>query len=103
VVAREGDLAMKHLSFVSVVIALSSILSGCVLDTLVDCRNLCERYEECFDPGSDVDACTTRCESRVDSGDEDRADTCDACLDDNATCGAATAACGGDCGPLLAP
>ncbi len=78
-------------------------LTGCALDTLVDCHNLCERYAECFDPGSDVDACTTRCESRVSAGEDDRADRCDSCLDERSTCVGATAFCTADCGPLLAP
>jgi hypothetical protein len=78
-------------------------LTGCALDTVVDCRNLCERYAACFDPSTDLDACTTRCQSRVDSGDADRADQCDSCLDENDTCLLATAACSGQCGPLLAP
>lgn len=82
---------------------LTLLLSGCVLDTLVDCRNLCERSAECFDPNADVDGCTTRCESRVDSGDDDRADRCDACLDEHDTCLGATLACSVQCGPLLAP
>ena len=93
---------MKN-TFVLVVSIGAFVFSGCVLDTIVDCHNLCERYEECFEPGADVDSCTTRCESRVDSGDGDRADRCDSCLDDNATCAGATAACSADCGPLLAP
>jgi hypothetical protein len=88
---------------VLLVVLACSVLSGCVLDTLVDCRNLCERYSDCFDPSLDLDECTSRCETRVDSGEEDRADACDMCLDDNDTCASATFACGGDCGPLLAP
>ncbi|MDQ3033054.1 MAG: hypothetical protein M3Y87_11600 [Myxococcota bacterium] len=80
-----------------------SLLGGCALDTVVDCANMCDRYIECFDPGGDHGACTTRCESRVDSGENDRADQCDRCLDDNSTCATAVAACGGTCGPLLAP
>lgn len=79
------------------------VLTGCALDTFVDCRNLCERYAECFDPGADVDGCTTRCESRVDAGEGDRADRCDACLDGEPTCLGATASCTDECGPLLAP
>ena len=79
------------------------LLSGCVLDTVVDCRNLCERYQECFDTSADISECTTRCESRVDSGERDRADQCDSCLDGQSTCLGATASCTGTCGPLLAP
>jgi hypothetical protein len=87
----------------NLVILTALLLSGCVIDTLVDCRNLCERYEDCFAPGSDIDACTTRCQSRVDEGEDDQADACDACLDDNPECVTAATLCSADCGPLLAP
>lgn len=86
-----------------VALTLPTLGGGCALETLVDCRNLCERYQECVDPGADVSACTTRCESRVESGETDRADRCDACLDENTTCATATVACAAECGPLLAP
>lgn len=79
------------------------LLSGCALDTLVDCRNLCERTAECFDTDADIDGCTTRCESRVEAGDDDQADRCDSCLDEQDSCVGATLACGAQCGPLLAP
>lgn len=79
------------------------MLGGCALDTVVDCANLCERYADCFDPSADQSACTTRCESRVEAGEEDRADRCDACLDAEETCATAAVICGGECSPLLAP
>lgn len=78
-------------------------LSGCVLDTIVDCRNMCERYQECIDSSSDVEACTSRCETRVDEGDEDQADACDRCLDDNPECATAATLCAADCSLLAAP
>jgi len=91
-----------HLIFVIGVIA-SLLLGGCVLDTVVDCQNLCERYAECFDPDADIEGCRMRCESRVEAGERDRADDCDACLDGQETCAGAALACGGECLPLLAP
>ena len=87
----------------AIVIVLLGLSPACALDTVVDCRNLCERYRECFDSSADVTACTTRCQSRVDSGESDRADRCDSCLDGNSVCATAVAMCSADCGPLLAP
>lgn len=86
-----------------VALTLPTLGGGCALETLVDCRNLCERYQECVDPDTDVSSCASRCESRVDSGEMDRADRCDACLDSNETCAAALVSCSDDCGSLLAP
>lgn len=79
------------------------VANGCALDTAVDCRSLCERYAECFDTSTDLNACASRCESRVEADENDRADMCDSCLDDNATCATAVVACASSCGPLLAP
>jgi hypothetical protein len=79
------------------------LLTGCALDTFADCRNLCERYADCFDPDADVDGCTSRCESRVTAGERDRADACDACLDGQPTCVGAVASCSDECATLLAP
>lgn len=81
----------------------TALLGGCVLDTVADCGNLCDRYQECFDPDADLAECIARCEDRVDSGESDRADDCDACLDDQSTCLGAVGVCTVSCGPLLAP
>lgn len=89
---------------ITVLLALATLVfSGCILDTYADCRDLCARYQECFDRGADIDSCTTRCESRVESGESDRADACDACLDGQDTCTTAALVCSTDCLPLLAP
>lgn len=89
---------------ITLLLGLSGILfGGCVLDTLADCHNLCTRYADCFDSSTDVVDCTRRCESRVDSGENDRADRCDSCLNEYDTCLGATVACGVHCIPLLGP
>jgi len=96
---------MEDMKRITLLLGLSTFLfSGCVLDTLVDCRNLCERYADCTgNRGFDIDGCTTRCESRVEAGEEDQADKCDACLDNQTTCLGAGLACSPDCAPPLAP
>lgn len=80
-------------------------VAGCFheVDEYADCRNLCERYSECHDPDLDVRDCTNRCRSRVEEGEQDQADECAMCIDDESSCSSATLVCAADCGPLLLP
>ena len=98
----------QYLVGAALVVALGLTLGGCFLDTVADCANLCDRYQECFDSEVDVGDCTARCQSRVDDGDGDLADRCDSCLDDHpgsstTACLEAAAACYSPCNTLLAP
>lgn len=55
-------------------------------EELIDCAGLCREYDECVDSDVDVTECTSNCENRsdVDEGFQERADRCEACLDDKA-------------------
>jgi hypothetical protein len=67
-------------------VALGSLpLMGCgEVDQRADCASICTRYEDCFDSEYDSSACVDRCESEGDSDERfvDRADQCEACIDD---------------------
>ncbi|MCA9564336.1 MAG: hypothetical protein KC561_12650 [Myxococcales bacterium] len=54
------------------------------IDQRLDCNAICDRYQECFDSDYDADACASRCESEGDTDPDyvDRADQCEACIDD---------------------
>jgi hypothetical protein len=57
-------------------------------DEVIDCTQICERYQDCVDDEYDVDDCVDRCETNADE-DEDFAeatDACETCLDDQ-SCG----------------
>lgn len=60
-------------------------LIGCSeVDQRADCASICTRYEDCFDSEYDSSACVDRCEAEGDSDERfvDRADQCEACIDD---------------------
>lgn len=91
-----------------VTLALPAILfalAGCSnavddIDKIVDCANICDRYQECVDSEYDTDACRDRCENIVESEDPRAANECDTCLDDR-SCSEAVFPCADDCTEIL--
>jgi hypothetical protein len=64
----------------------------------IDCKQVCQRYADCFKSDYDVDGCADKCENSADN-DEDRErklETCNACIDDR-SCTDATFNCADDC------
>jgi hypothetical protein len=78
--------------------------SGCLateVDQSVDCRDVCDRYQSCYDASYDTAACRGRCEGYVDTdGHSQAANGCDACMDDT-SCAAAIFTCGSECSGIL--
>jgi hypothetical protein len=67
------------------------------IDTLTDCQNICDKYQDCFEPDYDVSECRARCQENSDDDDfADQVDVCENCIDDR-TCEAGAFACGADC------
>jgi len=72
------------------------------IDQDVDCRNVCDRYQSCYDSSYDTAACRDRCHNVVD-GDGGRsyaANECDTCMDDR-SCAAAVFGCAAPCAGIL--
>ena len=83
-------------------LALALLASGCALDNAIDCHQICNRYQTCFNASYDVDACAARCRT-ASSNDGDykrKADVCNACIDDR-SCSSATFSCGSACGAIV--
>jgi len=60
----------------------------------IDCDQMCNELERCFDDDLDVRDCAERCEDRVeDNALADKLDACTDCLDDDRSCSEADAAC----------
>jgi len=89
--------------------AATAVASGCGSDSPVNaienritCKDVCQRYADCFDGSYDVDACTDR--SSKDSTASDEKDgklkACDACMDEKA-CLSTVFNCGTDCGTFV--
>lgn len=68
----------------ALVLSLTLASTSCAgLEEAFDCLSVCDAYAECYDPDSDVSACTTNCEDMADL-DPDyalRVNDCQACLD----------------------
>ena len=64
----------------------------------IDCRQVCQRYADCFKSDYDVDGCSDKCENSADSDEarERKLETCDACIDDR-SCTDATFNCADEC------
>lgn len=69
------------------VLALCAVTCSDV-EELIECHQICDRYQECKTSGFDVNACRSRCEDRADRDAEyaRRVNECDACLERRA-CG----------------
>jgi len=53
----------------------------------LDCDQLCNKMQDCFDSDLDVHDCAERCEDRVDDNAlADKLDACTDCLDHGVSC-----------------
>ena len=80
--------------------ALSVTTTGCdtAVDRAYDCNQICNKYKDCVNANYDVDACTSRCRDNTANSEsfEDKADECQACVDDR-SCASAVFGCGAEC------
>ena len=68
-------------------------------DQIVDCAQICDKYNDCIDNDIDRTQCIDQCEDKAEEHD-DAADDCENCLD-GTTCVEATFQCGLQCAPFL--
>lgn len=68
----------------------------------ITCKDVCQRYADCFDSGYDVDGCTTRCtnDATASEAKEDRLELCNECIDE-ASCAGAAFGCATECSPFV--
>jgi hypothetical protein len=99
----------RFLALCLVVSSSGLAAAGCSGDDPVDavqnrvtCKDVCQRYAECFDGSYNVDACTERCTDDATADDEKDAklDACDACMDDK-SCLSSVFNCADDCTPFV--
>lgn len=83
-------------------LGLASIFSLCVafgittstgcesVDRIYDCADICDTYRDCVDANYDTVACATECRENADDSGAfaDKADECQACIDDRSCTGA---------------
>jgi hypothetical protein len=96
---------MKSIFTVTTLIGLALAASaiGCseAADEITNTRNcadVCERYQDCFDPDFDVSGCTDRCEDDADASEsrEARLERCENCIDDS-SCAEGAVSCATEC------
>ena len=68
-----------------------------------DCKDVCQRYADCFDHNYDVDACRNRCESDASNSDEkqNKLDACHDCIGDQSSCVSDIAKCTTSCASFV--
>lgn len=71
-------------------------------DEAFDCLAICDRYSECVSDEYDVDECADRCEMNADEDANfaDKADSCEACIDDR-SCVEAAFPCAAECSGIV--
>lgn len=81
-----------------------SVSFGCGgrVEERLNCRNVCNSYEDCVDSDYDSRDCIQRCSSdSVDNDDYSRqVDMCDACINDR-SCGESVFACTAECASIV--
>lgn len=80
-------------------VLLTSLLLSCsAVEDAVNCRQVCDRYQECFDSDYDVSECVDTCTDEADEDDDysRRVDVCESCID-GLSCGEATFDCATEC------
>ncbi|HEY1097921.1 MAG TPA: hypothetical protein VGF99_03295 [Myxococcota bacterium] len=67
-----------------------------------DCRQICEKYEDCVDDDTDIDDCTADCvENSVESDNfQEEVDNCEECLDGE-SCIESVFGCSSECGEVI--
>jgi hypothetical protein len=83
---------MLKLGFVSLftlLVASAATGAGCSdVENAYNCDQICDRYKDCFDATYDASGCQSRCEDKAeDAGFADKAESCEACLDDRSCTG----------------
>jgi hypothetical protein len=99
-------MTMKKLLLTGIPLLLGSFgmaVSSCgETDKFFDCQSVCDRYKTCFDSKYDVGACRSRCKDKADADKtfQQRADTCESCIDDK-SCSEATFTCATQCAGVV--
>jgi hypothetical protein len=75
------------------------------IDNRWDCRQICDRFAECFTDEDDYDVgdCTDQCsDNSVDDDFEAKAEDCESCLDNRDSCAEDTVQCADECTGVVA-
>lgn len=97
----------KSFAFVCLFLSLTGVACSAAdpITNKWDCRDVCQRYADCFDSSYDVDACKDRCESDASNSDDkqNKLDDCHDCIGDHDSCVDDISHCSSSCGTFIAP
>lgn len=99
---------MLKLGFLSMFVMAATMAvagPGCsdnAVDRAYDCDQICDTYKACADANYDDGACASRCRDEAADSEayEDKADECQACIDDRSCVGAAFG-CATECAGIV--
>ena len=77
--------------------------TGCdSVDRAYDCNQICNKYKDCADANYDVGACEDKCRDNASDSEafEDKADDCQACVDDR-SCLSSVFNCATECAGIV--
>ncbi len=85
--------------------ALSILALGCEdgaadrIDNRLDCRQICDRYEDCADENYDTEECRDNCRDKANDNNEfeSKVEQCSDCLDGDGSCTEDTFKCADKC------
>jgi hypothetical protein len=86
------------LALVPLVFAASSTTGCSDIKHAYDCDQICNKYKDCFDSNYDTGTCASKCRNHASDDDAygDKADACQACIDDK-SCAGSTFQCASEC------
>jgi hypothetical protein len=95
-------LGLASLFSMSLAFGLATITGCDAVDRIYDCNQICQKYRDCADANYDVSQCTQDCRDNAADSEafEDKADDCQACVDDRSCVGAAFS-CAGECAGIV--
>jgi len=82
---------MKTFTY-AVVGVISAFLMGCgAVSNAVDCNQICNKYQSCFDKSYDTSGCQTKCRDNANSDTSymSKASACSDCMNSSSCAGAA--------------
>ena len=96
---------IKPFAFLFVALSLTGVACSAAdpITNKFDCKDVCQRYADCFNHDYDVDACKNRCESDASNSDskQDKLDACHDCIGDQSSCVADIANCSDSCSAFV--
>jgi hypothetical protein len=98
---------LKTLPLAFMLLALSGVACSAAdpITNKFDCKDVCQRYADCFNPDYDVSGCDSRCQSDASNSDDkqQKLDDCHDCIGSKDSCVKDFTSCSSSCGTFIVP